>query len=572
MRPQSFLSSDDDVDYESLFQSEIADLAPLPRLVRKPIHLVILPANVAASKSEATIHTDLSDEQTMRFTHFPPADPIFRLHGGIEIFQDDRRYWSVPLNRFRALKAALYSPSNRFAVRIECMPESILTGLLTFRAHPTRPSDLESLPVQLLTSLFPHQKESVLYGISRGFRVFIADDMGLGKTIEAIGIACAAGFPNRLRVLVMSPGNMTASWIDAFLRWTNICQSSINVVTKPETIARTPLTIVSFTMAVRTIDYLSRIEYNMIVLDESHELKNAKTQTYKTLLPLISQVKYLVLLSGTPTLNRPAELFPQLQLLLPRIFPSFKSFALRYCQACSHSEELRIVLEHLVMIRRQKTDVLTDLPLKKRIHVKLEFSPSPALIECLRSRRPDFSVGMTKAFSMTAREKLPIIINWLSSPEFRHSFFHEHRKCLIFAHHLAVLNGLREWIQANNIGCICVSGSTLREQREAQFARFRSDPECRIAILSIEIAATGLTLVEASLVVFAELKWTPAEHQQAEDRVHRIGQERDVEIYYLHAVGSADDRMWEILESKLVMISTLIASSTISFETNTDAR
>jgi SWI/SNF-related matrix-associated actin-dependent regulator 1 of chromatin subfamily A len=91
-------------------------------------------------------------------------------------------------------------------------------------------------------------------------------------------------------------------------------------------------------------------------------------------------------------------------------------------------------------------------------------------------------------------------------------------------------------------------------------------------VLSIEVAATGLTLVQASIVVFAELKWTPADHQQAEDRVHRIGQARDVEIFYLHAQGSIDDRIWEILEKKLVMISNVIATKTVTFETDTNAQ
>jgi SWI/SNF-related matrix-associated actin-dependent regulator 1 of chromatin subfamily A len=90
--------------------------------------------------------------------------------------------------------------------------------------------------------------------------------------------------------------------------------------------------------------------------------------------------------------------------------------------------------------------------------------------------------------------------------------------------------------------------------------------------LQIDVVGQGVTLVEASMVVFAELTWTPANHQQAEDRVHRIGQKRDVEVYYLHAEGSIDDRQWEFLERKLEMIGTVMISDTRSFEADLNAK
>jgi SWI/SNF-related matrix-associated actin-dependent regulator 1 of chromatin subfamily A len=384
------------------------------------------------------------------------------------------------------------------------------------------------------------------------------------------------------------------AWTDAFLQWTDLWRSSVNVVLKNESLADVPLTIVPFTTAVRVADRLMATDCELIIVDESHELKKPKTQTYKSLLPVITRAKFLLLLSGTPTLNRPAELFPQLRLLLPDVFWSFKDFAMRYCRGavdqfghlqsggCSHCDELKTVLELLVMIRRQKADVLTELPQKKRFHVKLEFRPSPELVDMMRviraqrisiaagmeSMKNDQSIVITRALSLSAREKLPAVLGWFCSSEFRRSFFLENRKCLVFAHHLVMLNGIHHWLVEQEVGCICITGATPRDQREAQLIRFRTDPECKAAVLSIDVAATGLTLVQASLVVFAELKWTPADHQQAEDRVHRIGQERDVEVFYLHGEGSIDDRVWEILEKKLVMISTVIASTTVTFETD----
>jgi SWI/SNF-related matrix-associated actin-dependent regulator 1 of chromatin subfamily A len=562
------------------------------------IDLIIPPHISPHLKQRFIIRADLISETLIRFSPFPQAEPIYRRHGGIETFVDSSVFWDIPIRQYRSVKAALECSGNNFIAKLDTVPDPVLKAVIGLKPRSTSPSDFDILPKKLLSALFPHQRESVLFAVSRSFRVFVADDMGLGKTIEAIAIACVAGFPQKLRVLVVSPNNLTMAWIDSFLQWTNICRSQINLVVRQESLADTPLTVVSFTTVMRVTAILSAVNFDLIIVDESHELKNAKTQTYKALIPIISKSKYLLLLSGTPTLNRPAELFPQLKLLLPDVFGSFKDFAMRYCRGtidqfghlqsggCSHSEELKIVLEYLVMIRRQKTDVLTDLPIKKRFHIKLEFSPSHELhemMQMIRIQRMSISVGMesmkndqqvivTKAFSLTAREKLIAVKSWLCSSEFRRPFFLENRKCLIFAHHIVMLYGIRDWMNEQEVSCICISGATSRQERDEQLMRFKNDSECKVAVLSIEIAATGLTLVQASLVVFAELKWTPADHQQAEDRVHRIGQVRDVEIYYLHAEGSIDDRIWEILEKKLVMISNVITSKTITFETDENAK
>jgi SWI/SNF-related matrix-associated actin-dependent regulator 1 of chromatin subfamily A len=596
----SFLSSDDGDGSDSLLsQIEPLHLTPIPRMRPSGRIDVVIPARIPAQmRPHLIVRADLVDESTVRFSPFREAEPIFRRHGGREVFIDSALFWDIPIAQYRAVKAALECPANNFIPKLDTVPELIFKAVIGLRPRPSSPSDLDPLPKRLLSALFPHQRESVLFAVSRGFRVFVADDMGLGKTIEAIAIACVAGFPKRLKALVVSPNNLTMPWVDSFLQWTDICRSQVNVVLRAESLADTPLTVVSYTTVARVIDVLSQATFDLTIVDESHELKNAKTQTYKALLPIIMKSKYLLLLSGTPTLNRPAELFPQLKLLLPDVFWSFKDFALRYCRGvvdqfghlqsggCSHSDELKAVLEYLVMIRRQKTDVLTELPLKKRFHVKLDFVPSQELAEMMhviRVQRVSISVGMdsmkcdqqvvvTKALSLTAKEKLGPVRSWFCSSEFRRAFFLENRKCLIFGHHIVMLHGIRDWMAEQGVEGICITGSTTRHEREDLFMRFRNDPNCRVAVLSIEIAATGLTLVQASLVVFVELKWTPADHQQAEDRVHRIGQTRDVEIFYLHAEGSIDDRIWEILEKKLVMISNLISSKTVTFETDHNAQ
>ena len=548
-------------------------------------------------KKKQMIRADMLDPNFVYFTHTSETEPIYRNNSGQQVFIKSRPFWKIPFQNYRRVVSSLKNPSAPIIATVDQPPDSIFTSMFSFHPMKVSTSILDNLPKRLQSALYPHQRESVLFAASRNFRVFIADDMGLGKTIEAISIACAANFPKKIRVIVLAPNHLVSTWVDSFLKWTDICQSKINVLTRSEKISSTPLVIASYNAAVRKSDELQSHQFDLVIADESHELKNTKTQLYQKVSPILRQSKYLILLSGTP-MTKPSELYPQINLLLPKAFSSFKDFGTRYCHGelnsfghfeangCTHSEELRTVLEHLIMLRREKDEVLTDLPIKKRFHVMLDYIPSPEMkeqVEQMRIHRIALATGMetmkteqntimTTAFSITALDKLPAVLSWFCGSEFRRSFFIEQRKCIVFAFHRNVIDGVTEWMQNQGVKCISVSGSTPKEKRDSLFREFKINPECKVAVLRIEIAATGITLTEASLVVFAELKWTPSDHQQAEDRAHRIGQSRDVEIYYLHASGSLDDRIWEILERKLVVISSVITSKTKTFETDTNAK
>ncbi|OHT00303.1 putative SMARCAL1-like protein [Tritrichomonas foetus] len=587
---RSFLDSDDD----DLLISILEQIDGPPK---KPEIITVQQLNkqIPVRKKRLLIHADILEHGFVYFTHATETEPIYKANSGTQTFINSKPFWKIPYQNYRRVLNALKSPSNIFEATIDTPPDIIFTAMFTFRPKQTSATILSSLPQKLQSALYPHQRESVLFAASHSFRVFLADDMGLGKTIEAVAIACAAGFP-KTRVVVVAPNHLVNTWVDAFLKWTNIFQSNINVLLRSEKITSTPLVIASYNVAVRKSDEICALDYDIVIADECHEFKNSKTQIYQRVSPIINKAKYLVLLSGTP-MNRPSELFPQLQLLLPRVFSSFKDFGMRYCRGetnahgyfeatgCTHSDELKTVLEQLVLLRREKDEVLTDLPTKKRFHVMLDYVPSQEMkeqIEQMRVHRIALATGMdtmkieqsmmmTTTFSLTAVDKLPSVLNWFCGSEFRRAFFVEQRKCLVFAYHRSVIDGVTSWMTEQGVKCISINGSTPRDQRDCLFREFKTDPECKVAVLSIEIAATGITLTEASLVVFAELKWTPSDHQQAEDRVHRIGQKSDVEIYYLHAEGSLDDRIWEILGNKLIVISSVITSKTKTFETDTNA-
>lgn len=576
---EQFLSDEDDYDYVEIMQKyEEKDKNCKKTKEKKDI------VNITAK---------IVDENTIQFSNSCKTESILKANGGVQIYENQNTFWNVPLKKYRIIINALNNKENDFEPKFELPPDSIFNAIATYRPIKTNPEMLNKLPKKILSKIMNHQRETILYAISRKFRILIADDMGLGKTIEAISCACAAGFPNNFKVIVFAPNEMLSSWFDNFLKYTDICTTDINMVKKPQKIAQAPLTIVSYSAALRSLEYFKEIHFDMAIVDESHNLRNPKTQTYKAVYPILSKVKYLLLLSGTPSLSHPSDLFTQLHLLQPKIFFSFINYGKRYCDGkfnaqglfeangCTNSEELKFVLQYLLMIRRQKDEVL-DLPPKKRFHVLLDYFPSNAMKERMSQIRVfqlaigigmqtikfEHSKVLMSLYSETANDKLESILNWLCSAEFRRPFFIENRKCLIFAHHISIISGIENWMNKQNIRCISITGKQTRIQRDSAFNQFRTDNNCRVAILSIDIASTGITLIEASLVVFAEFTWTPSDHLQAEDRVHRIGQKRDVEIFYLHAPGSLDDRIWEILEKKLTVVGSVIPSNVKTFDTS----
>jgi SWI/SNF-related matrix-associated actin-dependent regulator 1 of chromatin subfamily A len=132
-------------------------------------------------------------------------------------------------------------------------------------------------------------------------------------------------------------------------------------------------------------------------------------------------------------------------------------------------------------------------------------------------------------------------------------------KFLIFAHHNVVMNAIEKVLIRQKVDYIRIDGSVNGQERFKLVERFQRNEECMVALLSINAASTGLTLTAASMVVFAELTWTPAIMIQAEDRVHRIGQEDNrVDVYYLYGKDTLDDYIFSKLDQKLIIVSTTL--------------
>lgn len=247
------------------------------------------------------------------------------------------------------------------------------------RRRATDAFDLGGLEAPLRAALFPFQREGIQMALARNGRVILADDMGLGKSIQALGIA--SYYRTEWPLLIVAPASMVASWHEQVLRWLPSVQpASISVMYDGKGQLDGLVNIGSFDLLARNAPLVSSRNFRVVVVDESHALKNKDSKRSKALIPLVMKASRAVLLSGTPALSRPVELFSQIMAVSPKLFPKYFEFGVRYCaghqgffgwdmKGCSNSQELNLVLQNTIMIRRTKDEVLTQLPPKIRQQV-----------------------------------------------------------------------------------------------------------------------------------------------------------------------------------------------------------
>jgi len=471
---------------------------------------------------------------------------------------------------------------------------------VSLRASHAADSKIE-VPVPEGLGYLPYQRAGVAYALGRP-STLIADEMGLGKTVEAIAVINADSAAQS--VLVVCPASLKLNWQRECERWL-VRDLAVGVAAKayPDD---ADVVIINYDLLGKWEKKLRRA-WDVLIVDECHYVKNKEAQRSKRLYALEAARK--LFLTGTPILNRPAELFPIVSHLAPEVFPKFWDFAQRYCApiqtnfgwdvtGASNLVELHEVLRGTIMVRRTKADVLKDLPPKRRQVIEIGSDAVSKLIAAERdawerhrtrlgelrasARRvagdnaPPDALGdpetraalrrdvaeafgeLSKLRHATALAKVPLVLEHLEAA------LQESPKIVVFAHHRDVVERLAEPFGDR---AVTLTGGDTAERRQAAVDRFQTDPSCALFIGSITAAGFGLTLTAASHVVFAELDWVPANMTQAEDRTHRIGQKDSVLVQHLVLEDSLDASMVRTLLKKQEVIDAAVDGTA-----RTDAR
>ena len=239
---------------------------------------------------------------------------------------------------------------------------------------------IDGLSQKIRDSLYDFQKIGVNFGISHYGRILLGDEMGVGKTIQSLAIAYL--YRKDWPLLILCPSSLKWTWKDEIIKWLdhlNDSEDDIQVFMKgmdkfnPNAL----IYIMSYNLATKLSKSIEARKFGVIIADEAHYLKSRDSKRSMALVPIIMKAKRVLLLTGTPILARPNELYNLVRMLRPDIFYSFTKFGNRYCSpkngffgtdwtGNANTKELHFLINNRLMIRRLKKDVLTELPSKRR--------------------------------------------------------------------------------------------------------------------------------------------------------------------------------------------------------------
>jgi SWI/SNF-related matrix-associated actin-dependent regulator of chromatin subfamily A-like protein 1 len=432
--------------------------------------------------------------------------------------------------------------------------------------------DAELDGVVLGGELHPFQRAGVRYALERR-RTFIADEQGLGKTVQALAtLEVDSAFP----AVVVCPASMKLTWERESLHW--LPERSVTVLDGraetgwTEEADEAEIVVLNYDILEAHLERLVAREPRAVVFDESHYVKNPGAARTKAALALAERAPDNALrlaLTGTPVLNRAEELVAQLRVLgRLRDFGSGARLTRRFRGAGS-DDRLHWNLRAHCYVRRTKKQVLPQLPAKRHDTVPVLLSNEQEyrlaendVIAWLQSQpldlrsidakvaaalRAEQLVRLNNLRQLAARGKLPTALAWIAD------FLASGEPLVVFAEHIATQRAVLERFP----DALHLLGSDPTRNRQQAVDDFQREDGPQLIVCALKAASQGITLTRASNVAFLELDWTPARHDQAEDRLHRIGQESAVTAWYLLAPDTIDETMAELLERKRSLIDAV---------------
>jgi len=493
------------------------------------------------------------------------------------------KYWVAPLSTeaVETLRGAGFSFGDSLQTRITEMTKS--------------PEDVKEINVNgLKKELYPFQKKGVGFIEEKGGKALVGDEMGLGKTVQTL--AWLHLHPEKRPVIIVCPAHLKLNWAREIQETLPGGQNEQVIFGNDHSqLLSGDILIVNYEILhnryetykdalgkkrskeiPRTgwIDYLLDLKPKCLIIDEAHYAKSSKAFRTKAVKKLSRKISHVMALTGTPIVNRPIEGFNIVQIVDKSIFPDFWKYVHRYCDAkhtgfgwdfsgASNKEELHEKLQS-IMIRRKKKDVLTELPDKIYSYIPMELAnfeqysiaennfidfvrKSKGAKAAERAGKAEHLAKIETLKQLAVQGKLGYAIRWIKD------FISENGKLVVFTVHKDTVAQLYQEFRKT---AVKVDGSTTN--REQAIKAFQEDPAINLFIGNIQAAGTGNNLTAASAVAFLELPWTSGDLLQAEDRCHRIGQKDAVNVYYLLASQTIEEKIAELLDKKRQVLDKVL--------------
>ncbi len=419
----------------------------------------------------------------------------------------------------------------------------------------------------------------------------LCDDMGLGKTHQSMALIAAIHKENNFKYLVVCPTSVIYHWQELLKRFLPSIRVYVyhGIYRRLEKFTKNyDLLLTSYGIIRSEKDRLKKLKFELAIFDEIQIAKNIHSLTHRSLSSINANMK--LGLTGTPIENYLIELKSIFDLILPTYLPAlnvFKEFFIIPIEKEKDVERQKL-LKKLVkpfILRRRKKDVLLDLPEKieevayadlsqeqKSLYNEIISSNKTTIIQDLKDETKPISY--VHIFSLLAKLKqvcdhpsliLKDIDRYEDHESGKFELFIELlneakescQKVVVFSQYLNMIEIIKRYLKKNSIGYACITGTTKKRFKEIK--KFTQDPKCLVFIASLLAAGVGIDLSAGSVVIHYDRWWNPAKENQATDRVHRIGQNRGVQVFKLVTKNTIEERVHQIIERKRHLIEQTIA-------------
>jgi len=422
----------------------------------------------------------------------------------------------------------------------------------------------------------------------------LADDMGLGKTVQTIAHILTEKEAGRLTspALVIAPTSLMANWMEESARFAPdlkvLLLQGKERMDLFDQIDHADIVLTTYALLPRDEEKLREHEYHLVILDESHYIKNTRSKAAQTAGSL--NARHRLCLSGTPLENHLGELWSQFHFLLPGLLGDEKTFNSQFRHPIERQDDpvRRTLLNRRIkpfLLRRTKDNVAKELPQKTEMIRRIEISgPQRDLYETVRLAmdkkvRDEIDrkgVARSQIVILEALLKLrqvccdPRLVKAMPGKKntaavsakltdlmlMVDDLLGEGRKILVFSQFTSMLALIEEELDARNIPYAILTGET--RDRSAQVAAFQQGA-VPIFLISLKAGGVGLNLTAADTVIHYDPWWNPAAENQATDRAWRIGQDKPVFVYKLIAKGTLEEKIQLLQQKKSELAQSILA-------------
>ena len=407
-----------------------------------------------------------------------------------------------------------------------------------------------------------------------GFGGILADDMGLGKTLQTIAFLSSVVTADS-KILILAPSSLIYNWKEEFEKFAP--QMKVEVIyglkaSRDEIIASNPqVAITSYASFRQDVEQYEKNQYQYLILDEAQVMKNSQTKIAQYLRKF--DVPHTFALSGTPIENHVEELWSIFQIVLPGLFPGKKEFKQLSPETISH------YVKPFIM-RRKKSEVLQELPDLIEMTYKNELADDQKTIYLAQLKQMQDRI-LSSSEEELNRSKMEILSGLMrlrqicdtpslfledytgesgkldSLRELLEQIKDGNQRVLVFSQFRGMLDIIEKELDALKMTSFKITGSTPANERQDMTNAFNSG-QGDAFLISLKAGGVGLNLTGADTVILVDLWWNPAVEDQAIGRAHRMGQDKNVEVYRMITRGTIEEKIQELQTSKRHLVSTIL--------------